>query len=57
MAYRYRERHQQVFFPACVEDYIAADAPVRAYDAFVEVLELEELGIQWKASQGWLSAV
>jgi len=46
MAYRYGKRHQRVLFPQCVDDYIADDAPVRAYDAFVEVLELEQLGIQ-----------
>jgi transposase len=32
-------------FPQSIEEYIAKDAPVRAYDAFVEALEFNELGI------------
>ena len=32
--------------PPSVEDYVAEDAPVRAYDIFVEALDLEELGIK-----------
>lgn len=31
--------------PSSIEDYIAVDDPVRAYDAFVESLDLKELGI------------
>ena len=32
-------------FPQSIEDYVAFDAPVRAYDAFVEALNIKELGI------------
>jgi transposase len=32
-------------FPPSIEDYISQDHPVRAYDAFVEALNLNELGI------------
>jgi transposase len=32
-------------FPQSIEDYVPKDDPVRAYDAFVESLELAELGI------------
>ncbi len=31
--------------PQRIEEYIAPDDPVRAYDTFVEALDLRELGI------------
>ena len=46
MAYRYGKRHEQSLFPASIEDYVPADAPVRAYDAFVDVLDFGDLGIE-----------
>ena len=46
MAYRYGNRSQEVLFPASIEEYVAVDAPVRAYDAFVEALDFAELGIE-----------
>ncbi len=45
MAYIRSERNQTVLFPPSVEDYIPPTDPVRAYDAFVEQLNLRELGI------------
>lgn len=45
MAYRYGNRHQESLFPASIEDYVPSDSPVRAYDAFVEALDFEALGI------------
>lgn len=45
MAYRYGNRDQTVLFPESVEEYIAPDDPVRAYDAFIEALNFKELGI------------
>jgi transposase len=33
-------------FPASIEDYVGADHPVRAYDAFVEALDFPALGIE-----------
>lgn len=45
MAYRYGDRNQQVFFPASVEQYVSAEDPVRAYDAFVDALDFDALGI------------
>ncbi len=45
MAYRYGDRYQINLFPQSIEDYVAQDGPVRAYDAFVESLNLAELGI------------
>lgn len=46
MAYRCGNRQQEVLFPASIEDYVATDAPVRVYDAFVEALDFAELGIE-----------
>lgn len=45
MAYRYGNRQQLEFFPQSIEDYVAKDDPVRAYDAFVETSDFNELGI------------
>ena len=38
------DRTQTVLLPACLDDYIAEDNPVRAVDAFVEELDLKALG-------------
>jgi len=38
------DRSQAMLFPASLEDYIAEDNPVRAIDAFVEGLDLRQLG-------------
>ena len=45
MAYKYGNRKQINMFPASIEEYVAEDDPVRAYDAFVEALDFNELGI------------
>ena len=45
MAYRYGDRTQGEMFPASAEQLVSADDPVRAYDAFVEALDLESLGL------------
>jgi len=45
MAYRYGNRYQKELFPRSIEEYIAEEDPARVYDAFVEALKLEELGI------------
>ena len=44
---RYKEvqsRDTVHLLPACVDDYVAPDKPVRAIDAFVASLDLQELG-------------
>jgi transposase len=46
MALRYGNREQISFLPACVEEYVGPNDPVRAYDAFVDALTLEALGIE-----------
>jgi transposase len=38
------DRSQASLLPACLDDYIAEDNPVRAVDAFVEELDLQALG-------------
>ena len=38
------DRNAVLLFPECVEDYITEDNPVRFIDAFVESLDLAELG-------------
>ena len=45
MAYRYGDREQLNFFPPSIEDYVEPNDPVRAYDAFVNNLDFDELGI------------
>ena len=45
MAYRYGDRYQMAMLPQSIEDYIAEDDPVRAYDVFVEALNFKDLGI------------
>ncbi len=37
------DRYQQSFLPPSVEDYVAKDDVVRAYDAFVDLLSCDEL--------------
>ncbi len=44
MAYRHGQRRQGVLFPASIEDYVSAEAPVRVYDAIIEALDLVSLG-------------
>jgi len=48
MAYRQGVREQMQLLPQCIEEYVGSDDPVRAYDAFVESLDLGELGIIWE---------
>ena len=38
------DRTQVTLLPECLEDYVGHDNPVRVVDAFVEELELQELG-------------
>jgi len=45
MAYRHGDRNQTTLLPQSIEEYIAENNPVRAYDAFVEALDFQQLGI------------
>jgi transposase len=47
MAYRQAERKQRWLFPESLEEYISQEDPVRAYDAFVDALGIESVGIEW----------
>lgn len=38
------DRGQAALLPAAIEDYVAADAPVRVIDAFVDGLDVIGLG-------------
>lgn len=44
MAYRSGDRDQRTLLPPSVEDYVPSDAPVRAYDAMVEAMDLSAMG-------------
>ena len=46
MAYRYGNRRQRELFPACIDDYVPSDAPVRAYDLMIEALDLGALALE-----------
>lgn len=45
MAYIIGNRGQITLFPPSIDEYIGPEDPVRVYDAFVEALNFEELGI------------
>src|SRR4030065_140598 len=51
MAYRHGDRNQLGLFPSSIDDYVAKDDPVRAYDAFVEALDFQALGIDLDEDQ------
>jgi len=46
MPYITGQREQTQLFPACIEEYIGTEDPVRAYDAFVDALDFVQLGIE-----------
>ena len=46
MAYRSGDRQQLGLLPESIEDYVGPEDPVRAYDAFVEALDLQRLGLE-----------
>src|SRR6267142_1896587 len=41
-----RDRHQKTSFPEILDDYIKEDNPVRFIDAYVDQLDLQQLGFQ-----------
>jgi transposase len=51
MAYRYGNREQVTLLPQSIEEYVPEDHPVRVYDAFVEALDFEALGIELDEQQ------
>jgi len=46
MAYRYGNREQVTLFPQSIDEYISAEHPVRAYDAFIEVLKSQDIELE-----------
>ncbi len=47
MAYRYGEHKQMMLFPSSIEEYVNAEDPVRAYDAFIDTISFKEIGIEF----------
>lgn len=45
MAYRNGDRKQMMLLPSSIEDYVSLGDTVRAFDAFVEALDFNKLGI------------
>ena len=39
-----QDRNQSTLLPDCIEDYVEGDNPVRAVDAFIDMLDLATLG-------------
>jgi transposase len=55
MSYQYKTgvpREQGLLLPPSLEEYIAVDNPVRAIDAYVESLDLAQLGFQYTVGGG-----
>jgi len=52
MAYKCNDRMQRTLFPPLIEDYVTAEDPVRVYDAFVDSLDFESLGISLEPKGG-----
>src|SRR5262245_35608497 len=46
------DRSQMQFLPCCIEEYVAANAPVRFLDAFVERLDFKGLGLTHAEAAG-----
>jgi len=46
------DRREQLFLPACVDDYVAAESAIRIIDVFVDELDLAALGFDDAAATG-----
>ena len=46
MAYKYGNREQITLLPESIEKYVREDDPVRVYDAFIDAMDMNELGIE-----------
>ena len=51
MAYREGNRFQMTLLPPVIEDYVGQNDPVRAYDAIIDAVNIEELGLVIDPSQ------
>ena len=45
MAYRDGNRYQGTLLPPVIDDYVGPEDPVRAYDAIIEAMDVEYLGL------------
>lgn len=45
MAYREGDRCQMTLLPPVIEEYVGKNDPVRAYDAIMEAMDIDELGL------------
>lgn len=45
MAYTISNRSQFIMFPPVIDEYVSFDAPVRVYDAFIDSLDFNALGM------------
>ena len=45
MAYRDGDRYQGALLPPVIDDYVGPEDPVRAYDAIIDAMDMEELGL------------
>ena len=46
MSYIQGTNRSQITLPICLEDMISDDNPVRVIDAFVDMLDMEQLGFE-----------
>ena len=46
------DRNQTTLFPECLDDWIDEDNPVRVIDAFVDAIDLGELGFNGVDARG-----
>jgi transposase len=51
MAYREGDRCQLALLPPVIEDYVGPKDPVRAYDAIIEAMEIDKLGLVMDRNQ------
>ena len=47
-----RSRSQMMLLPPCLDEYVSEHNPVRAIDAFVDTLDLQELGFRHTEARG-----
>lgn len=45
MAYRDGDRYQMTLLPPVIDNYVGPDDPVRAYDAIIDAMDIEGLGL------------
>jgi transposase len=51
MAYREGNRYQMTLLPPVIEDYVGPEDPVRAYDAIIDAMDINELGLVVDSNQ------